>query len=418
MAPVRGTSAVFKLAIAATVLVVVAVIGLLLLPVIVRQQAMATAREAGLAISIADVGVGTDGARLRGVSIEVPLAPGITAEVEEIHLATFSLRDVRVRGVDLRLQGAPGDMQARLDALLATNRARFAGKADAPHHLSVSSARLTWQSGTGERVDAGDIGLELDSRGAGLEEVRGNVGRFEVRTAKTSYGPWASAFERSPAKARARVMFDPPVPDGPSALVVWTKAGATEVAEVTVKIARSSFKHLGLTPAEIGLPADDGTDVELSITGTLSPSARSTFTVDATLFALRLQGFSSPIDVHVEGSASSTGGKPFELDKTSVTLGPFVAGVTGTVTPHDRGLRLDAMFKTLPMACEKLARAEAKNMGPLVATLQALGERTGVLRVTGAVNASGVVKLDTAQPEEASVTWLAKETCGVSIFGM
>ncbi|MBN9166362.1 MAG: hypothetical protein J0I07_35845, partial [Myxococcales bacterium] len=123
------------------------------------------------------------------------------------------------------------------------------------------------------------------------------------------------------------------------------------------------------------------------------------------------------IDVHVEGGASSTPDKPFELEKTSVSVGPFVAGVTGTVVPHARGLRLDAMFRTIPIPCERLARAEAKNMGPLVATLQALGQSTGALRVTGQVNASGALKLDTAALEETNVTWLAKETCGVSIFG-
>ncbi len=411
-------SRVFKLAIAAIVLVLVAITGLLLLPMIVRQRALTTAREAGLDVTIENVGVGLDGITLRGVDVKVPQVPGVTARVEEIHLAGFSQRDARLRGIDLRLEGDPADLQARLGVLLANNRARFAGTPQSPHHLSVVGARMTWQSGKGERVDASDIGLELDSRGAGVEDVRGNVGRFQLTSSKTSFGPWASAFERSPTKARLRVMFDPPVPDGPSALAVWTRTGGTEVTEVTLKIARSSFKNLGIAPAELGLPADDATDVQLSVLGTIAPHARSTFTIDATLFGLRPKGFSGAVDVSLQGSASSTGGKPFELEKTTVTVGPFVAGVSGTVTPHEQGLRLDAMFKTLPMPCERLARAEAKNMGPLAATLQAFGQSTGALRVTGAVNASGVVKYDTAQPDEASVAWLAKETCGVSIFGM
>src|SRR5690606_24252150 len=115
---------------------------------------------------------------------------------------------------------------------------------------------------------------------------------------------------------------------------------------------------------------------------------------------------------------SRSGPRPFDLENAQVTVGPFVAGVKGTVAPHDRGLRLDAIFKTAPLPCERLARDEARNMGSLAATLQALGQRTGVLRVTGSVNVSGLVKYDTAEPEAASVTWLAKETCGVSIFGM
>ncbi len=417
--PARASaSSALKLAVAVLVLVVLALVGLLLLPVVVRHKAVATAREAGLEIAIEAVGVGLDGARLRGVDVKIPQAPGVTAKIDEIHLASLSLRDVRMRAVDLRASGALGDIENKLGAVLAVNRTRLAGTTETPHHLSVSNARLTWQSGDGARLDAGDIGIELDSRGAGFEDVRGSIGRFTVESSKTAFGPWASSFERTPTKARVRVMFDPPVPDGPSALAVFTKAGGTELTELTVKVARSSFANLGIKPAELGLPTTDATDVQLSITGTLTPATRSSLTFDATLFGLRPKGFSGPTDVHVEGAANSTGGKPYELEKTSVTLGPFVAGVSGTVTPHDRGLRLDAMFKTLPLACERLARTEAKNMGPLVATLQAFGEKTGALRVTGAVNASGVVKFDTAQPDAASVAWLAKETCGVSIFGM
>jgi len=416
--PRTAGSRSLKLAVAAIVLVLVALAGLLTAPLLVRRAALATAREAGLDVTIEGVGVGFDGVTLRGLDVKVPGAPGITATIAEVHVAGISARDARVRGLDLRLVGSREDLAARLEGLLTANRARFAGTPAAPHHVSVVSARMTWQGAQGERLDASDIGIELDSRGAGTEDVHGNVGRFQVRAAKTAFGPWASSFERSPSKARVRVMFDPPIPDGPSALVVWTQAGSTELTEVTVKVPRSSFKNLGIAPAELGLPADDGTDVEVSIAGTLSPEARSVFTIDATLFGLRPKGLSGRVDVHVAGGASSAGGKPFELEKTSVTVGPFVAGVSGTVTPHERGLRLDAMFKTLPMPCERLARAEAQNMGPLAATLQALGQSTGALRVTGSVNASGVVKYDTAQPEQASLSWLAKETCGVSIFGM
>ncbi len=412
-------SRAFKIALAAIAPIVLAVGALLVAPMIVRSRVIATARDAGLEVTIERVGLGLDGITLRGLGVEVPHAPGIKATIAEVHIAGFSARDARVLGLDLRLDGPLADLESRIRALLEDSRTRFAGTPEKPHHLSVVGARMTWQNGPNDRLDAGDIGVELDSRGAGTEDVRGNVGRFELRTAKTRLGPWASSFERSPAKARARVLFDPPLMDGgPSALVVWSSAAGSELAEVTAKIARSPFKNLGIDPADVGLPADASTDVELSLLGTLSSAARSTFKIDATLYGVRPKGFSGRVDVHLEGSASSAGGKPFELEKTTLGLGPFVAGVSGTVTPHERGLRLDATFKTIPMPCERLAKAEAKNMGTLAATLQALGQSTGALRVTGMVNASGVVKYDTAEPEQASVAWLAKETCGVSIFGM
>lgn len=409
-----GTGRALKVAILALVVVLVSVGFLFLAPALVRDRAVALAREAGFEVTIEGVGVGFGGVTLRGVTAKAMRTPGIGARIEEIHLPGLAGREVRVLGLDARLEGPRSDLEVGIAALVADNRARFAGTPAAPRHLSVVSARLVWEGPDGERFASSDIGLELDSHSAGSEDLHGSIGRFELKSPQTTLGPWALSFERTATSSRLRLMFDPPVPDGPSALVVSSKTGVTEL---TVKVPRSSFENLGVRPSEIGLPANDATDIQLSLTGRLSDSARSEVTFDATVWGLRPKGFSGAIDVHVEGGASSTPDKPFELEKTSVSVGPFVAGVTGTVVPHARGLRLDAMFRTIPIPCERFARAEAKNMGPLVATLQALGQSTGALRVTGQVNASGALKLDTAALEETNVTWLAKETCGVSIFG-
>ena len=409
-----GLGRALKVAILALVLVLVSVGFLFLAPSLVRDRAIALAREAGFEVTIEGVGVGFGGVTLRGVSAKAMRTPGIGARIEEVHLTGLSGREVRVLGLDARLEGPRSDLEVGIAALIADNRARFAGTPGAPRHLSVVNARLVWGGPGGERFASSDIGLELDSHSAGSEDLHGSIGRFELKSPQTTLGPWALSFERTGASSRLRLMFDPPVPDGPSALIVTSKTG---VSELTVKVPRSSFENVGVRPSEIGLPANDATDIQLSLTGRLSESERSEVTFDATVWGLRPKGFSGAIDVHVEGGASSTPDKPFELEKTSVSVGPFVAGVTGTVVPHARGLRLDAMFRTIPIPCERLARAEAKNMGPLVATLQALGQSTGALRVTGQVNASGALKLDTAALEETNVTWLAKETCGVSIFG-
>jgi serine/threonine-protein kinase len=410
-----GSGRALKLAIVTIVVVLVATLVLVLLPMIVRERIIASARGAGLEVTIDRVGVGFDGITLRDVTAKATRVPGITATIHEVHIAGFSSKDVRVLGLDARLRGERSDLDVGIAALVADCRARFAGTPTAPHHLSVVNARLVWDGPQGERLSATDIGLELDSRGAATVDFRGSVGRFELQSQSATLGPWSSSFEKTAGASRLRLMFDPPIPDGPSALVVWPKAGPTEVR---IEIRRSSFKNLGIKPSEIGIPADDATDIQLSVAGTLSESVRSELTFDASLWGLRPKGFSRAVDVHAEGHAKSTAGKPFDLEKTTITVGPFVAGISGTITPHSHGLRLDAMFKTLPLPCERLAREEAKNLGPVASTLQALGQTTGALRVTGVVNASGIVKYDTAEPQEASLTWLAKEACGVSIFGM
>lgn len=414
--PARSRKAlVFKAAIGVSVFVVVVLISLLVLPTVIKRQVIASAREAGFELTIDRVSIGFDGLSLRGIRAQMLRAPIITATIQEVHVPGISGKDARVLGLDARLTGAISELETHLQALLADHRARFSGTPTSPQHVSLVGARFTWTGPHGESLMAGDIGVDITSRGAGLEDIRARVGAFELTTKDTSFGPWASAFEQSPTTTRLRVMFDPPVPDGPSALLVW---GAAIPTELTVHIPRSPFKNLGLNPAALGIPADEMTDVEAEVKAQLSPTVRSTATAKVDVWRARPPGFASPIDVHMNGAASAAPGKAFELERTTIAAGPLTVNVNGTLAVHERGLRLEATFKTLPVACEKIVRAEAKNMGKIVATLQALGQKTGALRVTGSVNAAGVVRVDTADLDQASLTWLAKETCGVSIFGM
>ena len=101
-----------------------------------------------------------------------------------------------------------------------------------------------------------------------------------------------------------------------------------------------------------------------------------------------------------------------------MTLGPFLANVTGTLTPTDLGFRLDAAWRTVPISCEKLARAEAKSMGPIAVAVQDLARSTGLARVTGTAQSSGLVKYDSKTPDEGTVTFTVRDACGLSIFGM
>lgn len=412
-----GTGWAMKLAILTIGLVFAAVLLLLLVPRLLRDHVVAKARESGIQLTVERFGVGFGGLSLRGVTATTPRIPGLQATMQEVHVEGIAARSIRVHGLDLRLRGSREDLEQGLASLLADHRARFAGTASAPRALSLVGARLTWEGirGEGTRLEAGEIGVDVESRGAGLEDVRSTVGRFSLASPTTTVGPWSSAIEHGPLTSRVRVMFDPPVPDGPSAILVWGRAVPTEA---TVRIPRSSFQHLGIRPSDFGLPTSDATEVELLVEARQAGNAPLSVKATGTLWGARIKGFPSAVDIRVDGGASGPKGRPLDLEKVLVSVGPFTAGVTGTVTPHDDGARLDAMFRTVPMTCERLARAEAKNMGALAQTLQAFGQTTGLLRVTGTVNASGIVKYDTAKPEDASVSWLAKETCGLSIFGL
>ncbi|MDB4939409.1 MAG: hypothetical protein JWP87_6381, partial [Labilithrix sp.] len=164
--------------------------------------------------------------------------------------------------------------------------------------------------------------------------------------------------------------------------------------------------------------ADPGTEVEVKLEGGTSPSTRLEGTARIDLFGVRLKGIKGPVDVKLEGSASGPAGKPLELEKTTATLGPFVANVTGTIAPNDQGFRLDAAWRTQPIPCDKLAKAEAKSMGPIAAAIQEIAHNTGAARVTGTAHASGLVKYDTKTPDDGTMTVVTREACGLSIFGL
>ncbi len=433
--PGFNTAKAIKIAIAATVVIGIVIGVMLLAPRLARERAISTAREAGILLKVGRTGVGFDGVTFRDVKIEAIRLP-MTATADEI-TSSLSGSEMRILGLDMRLKGKPADIQVALASFLADNRSRFAGSPSSPRHIAIVSSRMTWSDlrGEGSELSAGDIGVEIDSRGIGSEEVKGTLGRFDIKVPAegaphaasdppgsdkktTVFGPWSGSFERSPGSARARLLFDPNRLDGPSFLVVWTKAGQGQT-EITMKIPRTPFKSLGVSPVDFGLPTDDRSEIDMNMHGKFpAVQGNAELKGEILLANIRPRTLRGPVDIRLDVSAAGPVGKPLEFDKTTASLGPFVAFVNGTIQPSDHGVRVDATFRTIPMACSKVAAAEAKTWGPLAATLQALGQTTGALRVTGNVNASGTVKYDSESPEDAHIDWLTKETCGVSIFGL
>lgn len=405
-----------KLAILATVLILLLAGGLLLLPMVVRDRILADAREAGVDLTVERVGLSFSGVSVRGITAKTTRVPGAELRADEIFATGLSAREIRVQGLELKLEGPASAMVPSALDFFEQNRKRLAGGAAQPRKVAVVGARIAWTGllGEGTSIYASDVGVDCESRSVGAEEIRANAGRFELKTKRTVLGPWAGTFDRNATTARLRLLLDPPVPDGPSVLVVFGKSPT----RITVKVPRSPLARLGIRPGDLGLPADPATEVEVMLEGGQSPNQLIEGSGTLDLFGVRLAGLKSPIDVRLAGSASGAPGKPLDLVKTTVTVGPFLANVTGTITPTDAGFRLDAGWRTQPLSCEKLVRAEAKSLGPIASALQDIAHRTGAARVTGTANASGLVKYDSKIPDEAAITFVTREACGLSIFGM
>jgi serine/threonine protein kinase len=405
-----------KLAILAFVVVLIVAGVLLLLPMIVRDRLVAGAREAGVDLTVESVGISVGGISVRGVTAKTARVPGAEVRAEELFATGFSAREIRVRGLDVKLDGPASEVAPAALAFYEENRSRLAGGSGESRRIAIIGAHLAWTGplGEGTSLDAGEIGTDFESRSAGAEEIRANLSRFELKTKRTVLGPWSVTFDRNATTARLRLLLDPPVPDGPSVLLVFGKTPT----RITVNVPRSPLARLGIRAADLGLPADAATEVEVKLDGGQSPNQRIEGTGRLDLFGARLRGLKAPVDIKAEGSASGVPGRPLDLERATVTVGPFLANVTGTLTPTDAGFRLDAGWRTVPIACEKLARAEAKSLGPLAAALQDLAHTTGVARVTGTANASGLVKYDSRTPDGGTLTFVTRETCGLSIFGM
>jgi hypothetical protein len=125
-----------------------------------------------------------------------------------------------------------------------------------------------------------------------------------------------------------------------------------------------------------------------------------------------------PLDVKIDASVTGTAGSPLDIDHTStIAFGPFVAALSGTITEKDGNVRVDVLAKAHAIPCATLARAEAKTMGNFGQMLTALGQALRPVAIVGAVNATCAVQWDSGKPDETSITWVTRETCGLSIFG-
>lgn len=416
--PRRARFSTRALAIAAGVLGALGVAAVLLAPGIVRDRVIAEGRAAGVELDIGSAAVGVSGITLHDVRARIPSIPEVDdLHCDDIEIVGLSAREIRIRNVDATVTGPLSDVAPKLLDFAARNRRSIAGTPADPRKLTIVSGRMTWNSafGAGTRVDAGPLGLDLDSRGAGLEEVRASIARFDVKTPKTVLGPWGFAYDRNAQSTRARVLFDPPLMDGPSALAVWNQGGATQL---TIRIPRSPLTNVGIKPADLAWPADAGTELEGKLEAEESAAGKIEARAHFDLWGARLKGFSGPVDVRLDGTASGTAGKPLDLQRTTLTVGPFVAEVNGNVVAHARGVRVDATWRTQPIPCATLARAEATKMGPIVEAIQDLASRSGAARVTGSAHAAGLLRYDTDNPTEVSTTWATRETCGLSLFGL
>ena len=406
-------------AVRAAILVVAGVslvlVFLVAVPFIVKNRAIAQAKEAGFDMTAEHVSVGLGTATFRDVTLKATRVPGVTITIEQLGVTGVSVKELHAVGMDFQLTGDPGDWEMGLGLMLSENRVRFAGTPTSPRHYTIAGSHFAWTGVNGVGVDLADLGVDVETRGNGNEDLKANVGKLTYKTASTTVGPWGVTIDDTPTGNRTRVALDPAVPDGPSVLVV-TSPG-TAAATITVNVLRTPMANIGLKPSELGLPADGASEIESKMTGTIGAD-KIALSGTNHFWGLKVAGAPKPIDVMTTLGVSGKTGQPLDIDRTSsIAFGPFTAGVTGTVTPQKGSLRIDAIATALTLPCNTLTRAKSETMTNFATMMGALGQAVTGISVRGNISLSASLKYDTSDPKATSVTWLAKETCGLSIFG-
>ncbi len=431
---------------AAAIVLFVLVVGVLLFaPVYVKRRVVTEARAFGLELAIDSVSVRFGGVSLHGVTAKSVDAPSVVVHAADVHSHGFSGADVRAEDVTVDVQGTVAEVANGLARVLAR------GEHDAPvmdaKHLTVVRTRIDWVDPTGEgtKLVAEGAGFEIEGHrrdpsermraaagaaAAGRSEprvvdpknmppnrlvVRGTSDRTWLGTPKGSLGPWTASFEVDGASNRVRVLFDPAVPDGPSALYVW---GPATSDALTVRIPRVPLATLGIPGPVVGLPQGASPDVQASIESSLTPLGRVEAKAHVEVLGVPFPGGRAPVPLRIDANASGIPGKPLDLEKSTVAVGPFVANVSGTVEVGIAGTRIDSTWKVGPIPCERLAKAKVEaEGGALAAALQDFGQITGIARVTGTATANGSFLLDTSAPEPVVLATRTHETCGLRLFG-
>lgn len=411
-------------------------------PFFIRRAVTERSQALGLDVSVSAVSLSFDGVTLRDVVVRAVDAPNVVVRASAVRTHGLSTADVRAEDVAIDVAGGIADVAASLDRVHGRLEAGAGLPASTSSRLAVVRGRVAWKGivGEGSILSAEGAGFQLDQHPRDPKEARrlaqgiaaaggppratpsapfvvavaGAAERLSIRTARGTIGPWSGSFHVDGASNRARLLFDPAVPDGPSALYVW---GPATEDQLTVNVPRVPLATIGIPLEVVGLDRGASPEIEAHIETHVLPAGRLEATAKIDVLGMKVPGGRAPVDVRVDARAGGVPDGPLALERATASVGPFVANVTGSVELRLAGLRVDTAWKVSPIPCVQFARSEARALGPLAVALHGLGEVTGAARVTGTAQASGSFVLDTSAEEPVVLHAKTKETCGLSLFG-
>jgi hypothetical protein len=412
--------------------------GSLVIPGYAKQKAVAAAAARGISLEIGAASGGYSSIHFDQVKASLAEVPGISVRVTDIDVELSWFKPVRARvdGVDIAVDGSIASTLAELSLWYRSHRAPrdpAAAAADGVR-VEVPTAHVVWSHAFGEdgRIEAENVSGEIGSTASPHlgDELHFLTPKLSLTYKATTLGPWRLDLEQTLDETTARVSFDPPVPDGPNALVTRMATGKT-LLDVTIP--RSPLYRLGLPPAALAgiKSAPEQTEIKLHYARTTDD--RVDTNLSATFFGVKAPPLAGPVDVKVTGSLAGDASAPLELQGGAVTFGPVHATLTGPVSIRPEAVTGNLVWKVTPIPCASLLPRQQQAANDLATQLGALGagnpdlaslgldvtslaQAAGVARAYGSLTASGTVVFDSSDPSHTVLTVSGKNSCGISLF--
>jgi len=263
-----------------------------------------------------------------------------------------------------------------------------------------------------------------------LDDAHFLTNALVVETRVGTFGPWNLDVDQTVKATRARLAFDPAVPDGANALLVEDAAGD---ASLDVTIPRLPTASLGIPRTALGPDATLPQQTEIALHFGRSGHAEPKGTLRAAFYGVRVPELGTRVDVRASADAAGPAGGAMTVKNGVFSVGPVHGTVTGTVTPGRRSVATSLAWRAEPMPCasllalpsagaaaldvtRQLAGGDPSNLGDLARDFGALGQAVGALTVTGTFLATGTIAFDSADPAHAKMSTVTKNACGIALF--
>jgi hypothetical protein len=411
---------------------------LLSIPSYAKWRAITTAAARGVSVTIDDATGGFGGVTFRGITASVPDVPGAHATLSELEIELHWLRPERatLRHAELWLDGPVSKTLALVALWHQGHDGATKGTAEVGDgvRVVVPSAHVRWSHAFGEdgQIEAADVTGDLvpvASTRIG-DEFQFTTSKLTLTSKAGTLGPWRVDLDRDPNAVNLRVAFDPPVPDGPNAMITRMTTGKTSIE---VNVPRSPLLRIGVPPSALAEFHQVPDQAEVKLHYARTPDNRVDATLAATLFGVHAASFVGPVDVAIAGSVSGEASGPLDLHGGALTMGSVRATLAGPVVIDDR-VRATLSWKAASIPCVQLlpksehaATDLAGQLGLLsggggdLASLgldvTALAQSAGFARVSGNLSVSGTLVFDSSHLSGTTFVATGKNSCGISLFG-